>query len=148
HFTIQRSSDGVNFNPIGTVTAKGNSSSVSSYSFTDANPNLQGYNYYRLAETDLDGKTNFSLVRVVNFGNGKAVSVQTSPNPVRDMLNIVVSEDNITILLNDMSGKVIRTLRLAQGFHQTSLSDLPGGVYQLTIIQGQNKIDSRQIRRL
>ncbi|HTI09462.1 MAG TPA: T9SS type A sorting domain-containing protein [Puia sp.] len=148
HFTIQRSTDGVNFAPIGTVTAKGNSSSVSSYSFTDVNPNLQGFDYYRLAETDLDGKSNFSLVRVVNFGKGKAVIVQTSPNPVRDMLNIVVQEDNITILLNDMSGKVVKTMRLAQGFHQTSLSDLPGGVYQLTIVQGQNKIDSRQILKL
>jgi hypothetical protein len=39
-------------------------------------------------------------------------------------------------------------MRLAQGFHQTSLSDLPGGVYQLTIVQGQNKIDSRQILKL
>lgn len=148
HFTIQRSTDGVNFAPIGTVAAKGNSSVVSSYSFTDANPSLQGFNYYRLVETDLDGKSNYSVIRVVSFGNAKAVIVQTSPNPVRDQLNIVVQEDNITILLNDMSGKVLKTMRLAQGFHQTSLGDLPAGVYQLTIIQGQNKIDSRQILKL
>lgn len=148
HFTVQRSVDGVIFSPIGVVAAKGNSQVVSSYAFTDVNPSLQGFNYYRLAETDLDGKTNYSQVRVVNFGNSKAVVVQTSPNPVRDQLNIVVQQDDITILLNDMSGKVLKTLRLAQGFHQTSLSDLPAGVYQLTIIQGQQKIDSRQILKL
>lgn len=144
-FTIERSSDGANFTAIGTVAAKGNTSTVSSYSFTDANPSLQGFNYYRLAESDLDGKVNYSLIRVISFGKSNAVIVQTSPNPVKDLLNIVVQDDNITILLSDMSGRTLKTLRLAQGFHQTSIGDLTSGVYQLTIYKGSNKIDSRQI---
>src|SRR5258708_14926647 len=144
-FTIERSADGVSYTAIGTVAAKGNSSTVSSYSFTDANPSQHGFNYYRLAETDLDGKSNYSLIRVINFGKGNSVTVQTSPNPVKDLLNIVVQEDNITILLSDMSGRTLKTLRLAQGFHQTSIGDLTKGVYQLTIYKGPNRIDSRQI---
>ena len=147
-FIVERSSDGTTFSPIGTVKAAGNSSAPSSYSFTDATPSLQGFNYYRLTETDLDGKKNYSVIDVVSFGKTSAIAIQTSPNPVRDLLNITVQEDNITLILSDMNGVSLKTLRLARGFQQASVSDLPAGVYQINVYKGSSKIDSRQIIKL
>ncbi len=144
-FTIEHSSDAVTFTAIGTVKANGNTHSPSSYSFTDASPSMQGYNYYRLAETDLDGVKTYSVIDVLSFGKTKTVLVQTSPNPVRDMLNITVQADNLSIMINSMNGTTLKAIKLNRGFQQASLSDLPAGAYNLIIYQGDSKIDSRQI---
>jgi len=144
-FIIERSSDGISFSPIGTVKASGNTSKTSAYTFTDASPSLQGYNYYRLQQTDLDGKKSYSQINVIGFGSKSAVYVQTSPNPVRDLLNITVQADNIMIGVTDMNGRTVKQLRLNRGFHQTPTNDLAPGVYQLTFYQGYNKIGGQQL---
>ena len=148
NFIIERSADGSSFTAIGTVKAAGNSSDVSSYSFTDVNPSQQGFNYYRLQQTDLDGKKTYSIVNLVSFGKERSVLVQTTPNPVKDLLNITVQTENITIIVNDMNGRSLKILRLAPGFHQAGFGDLPAGVYQLAIYKGSGQIDSRQIIKL
>jgi len=147
-FIIERSADGVKFSPIGTVKAQGNSSQSTAYTFTDASPAQQGYNYYRLQQTDLDGKSSYSSIVAIGFGSKSAVSVQTSPNPVKDLLNITVTADNVMITVTDMNGRNVRLLRLNPGFHQTSTSDLAPGAYQLTFYQGHNKIGSQQLIKL
>jgi len=144
-FIIERSADGVSFSPIGTVRASGNTSKTTAYTFTDASPSQQGYNYYRLQQTDLDGKKSYSQIDVIGFGSKSAVFVQTSPNPVRDLLNITVQADNIMIGVTDMSGRTVKQLRLNRGFHQTATSDLAPGVYQLTFFQGFNRIGGQQL---
>ena len=144
-FIIERSADGVSFSPIGTVRASGNTSKTTAYTFTDASPSQQGYNYYRLQQTDLDGKKSYSQIDVIGFGSKSAVYVQTSPNPVRDLLNITVQADNIMIGVTDMSGRTVKQLRLNRGFHQTATSDLAPGVYQLTFYQGFNRIGGQQL---
>ncbi|WP_431214327.1 T9SS type A sorting domain-containing protein [Puia sp. P3] len=135
----------MSFSPIGTVKASGNTSKTTAYTFTDASPSLQGYNYYRLQQTDLDGKKSYSQIDVIGFGSKSAVYVQTSPNPVRDLLNITVQADNIMIGVTDMNGRTVKQLRLNRGFHQTPTSDLAPGVYQLTFYQGYNRIGGQQL---
>jgi hypothetical protein len=147
-FIIERSADGVSFSPIGTVRASGNTSKTTAYTFTDASPSQQGYNYYRLQQTDLDGKKSYSQIDVIGFGSKSAVFVQTSPNPVRDLLNITVQADNIMIGVTDLSGRTVKQLRLNRGFHQTGTSDLAPGVYQLTFYQGYNRIGGQQLIKL
>ncbi len=147
-FIIQRSTDGTSFSAIGTVKASGNSSQPTDYTFTDPAPSLTGFDYYRLEEVDLDGHSNYSQIRVTSFGTESAVLVQTSPNPVTDLLNITTLADNITIVINDMNGRIIRTLHYDQGFYQTSFHDFPAGTYQVNIYKQTQKIDSRLILKL
>lgn len=56
HFTISHSSDGMNFEPIGTVKGAGNSNELVNYQFTHERPS-RGINYYKLTSTDYDGTT-------------------------------------------------------------------------------------------
>ena len=51
--------------------AAGNSNSERSYSFTDNDP-VQN-NYYRIAEYDLDGKSQFTSIRASNLQYNKYV---------------------------------------------------------------------------
>ncbi len=54
HFTINRSKDGVNYEPISTVLGHGNSTVNITYEFTDEKP-LSQLGYYKLMQTDYDG---------------------------------------------------------------------------------------------
>jgi Secretion system C-terminal sorting domain len=148
NFLVQRSEDGTTFTTIGTVKASGNTTQPTNYGFTDPSPALTGFDYYRLQEVDLDGHPSYSAIRVTSFGKENSVVVQTSPNPVTDLLNITALADNITITINDMTGRILRTLHYDQGFYQTSFHDFPAGTYQVNIYKQQQKIDSRLILKL
>ena len=56
--------DAKNFEPIGNVEGAGNSSKQLSYTFVDNNP-YQGISYYRLKQTDYDGKYAFSDIIII-----------------------------------------------------------------------------------
>ncbi|HMH32488.1 MAG TPA: T9SS type A sorting domain-containing protein [Puia sp.] len=148
HFVVQHSLDGANFTAIGSVDAKGFSGVVANYSFIDKSPSLDGINYYRLLEVDLDGKSQFSVVRTVRFYNGKAVNVQITPNPVYALMLMNIQADDITIVLHDLNGRVLRNWRLARGQHQADVGDLPAGNYQLSIYQKGKRIDVQQMIKL
>ncbi|HTI92119.1 MAG TPA: T9SS type A sorting domain-containing protein [Puia sp.] len=145
HFVIERSPDGQHFIPIGKTAAKGNSSMISNYEFTDPQPLANGSNYYRLQEVDLDGHANYSVIKYVHFADGGVSGVQIYPNPVQDILNIVVSLNNTRIDLRDLHGKKLRSLRFAQGTHQISLGGSPAGVYELVIYENERMLESRRI---
>ncbi len=65
-FFVERSKDGIHFNPIGTLNAYGNTSGVTFYSSSDGAP-LSGNDYYRISETDRDGKVLYSEVKMVSL---------------------------------------------------------------------------------
>lgn len=53
-FTLERSENGYDFTPIGQVNGSGTTTDFTAYTFADKTP-LQGMNYYRLKQTDIDG---------------------------------------------------------------------------------------------
>lgn len=64
YFTIERSKDGSSFESIGNVKGQGNSNINTRYSYTDNNP-FGGISYYRLKQTDFDGKYTYSTIKKV-----------------------------------------------------------------------------------
>ena len=82
YFTLEKSKNGRDFQPLAQVPGSGTTTQSQEYSFTDTHPWL-GLSYYRLSQTDFDGTTEiFKAVSVVFSGSFNAMSV--SPNPVRD----------------------------------------------------------------
>lgn len=70
HYEIERSANGVQYTTIGEVAAAANPTIRNDYQFTDINP-ISGTAYYRLKQTDLDGRFRYSTVIAVNYtGNG------------------------------------------------------------------------------
>jgi len=66
HFALERSADGVLFEPIGTVAGATHSTVERSYIFDDPAPH-PGLNYYRLRQVDLDGATSVSRTVAVEW---------------------------------------------------------------------------------
>ncbi|MEI7478066.1 MAG: hypothetical protein WCJ81_06345 [bacterium] len=87
-YIVERSLDGVNFSSIGTVAAKGNSNTLSSYIFTDKDATKLQSNvvFYRLQEVDRDRQNNYSKVMSVKLHNASGIVI--APNPVVNQTHI------------------------------------------------------------
>jgi hypothetical protein len=112
-FTIERSPDGSNFTSLSTVAGAGNSTSLRHYNFVDDNP-LEGVSYYRLKQTDYDGKFSYSGVRIVNYEDKVEGLEITSigPNPFIDEFTLnfsSASAGTAEVVIMRQSGKRIRS---------------------------------------
>ena len=106
YFDIERGSDQATWSKIGTVSAKGFSSIISNYSYTDKSP-LAGTAYYRLKEVDLDGKFIYSNVAVVS-GDNNAQPLVVYSNPFVDQVRVKVNvdkADDLVLTITDLVGK-------------------------------------------
>ncbi|MBN8855030.1 MAG: hypothetical protein BGO55_25525 [Sphingobacteriales bacterium 50-39] len=129
NFIIERSSDGKTYTDIGTVEAAGTSYTKRYYYFTDNTPN-EGNNYYRLRQSDLDGKFTYSPIRMLNFTmSGNLIWYSTGVNAAEVRLHNG-SNEQYTII--NMAGSTLRTGRLSSGV--APISQLPSGIYFVKVV--------------
>lgn len=141
-FTIERSMDGIHYELVTTVKGSGNSSVLLHYSTIDRNPNTD-LNYYRLKQTDYDGKFEyFPPIAVRNTLVKSELSIDKyGPNPFISELNLQVNSTfrgNITITLFNMNGSLLRAeeFNCNEGLNSVrleGLSELKPGNYLLQI---------------
>jgi hypothetical protein len=142
-FEVQRSSNGTDFTALGMVNSQavnGISNLELTYSFVDENP-MEGHNYYRLRQIDLDGKTTYSKQIDLDVNsNGNVVNVY--PNPAKDNLNIEYTSNNnasLSLQIIDMSGRIIKQVqtKIASGNNAIllPLDGVSAGMYQLQLIE-------------
>jgi hypothetical protein len=110
YFTVERSIDGVNFEKVGITKGAGNSSSTLNYQSVDEHP-FMGLSYYRLKQTDFDGKYSYSNIASVEFKNS-SVSFIVFPNPAAtgEMPYMGFNADEtktILVVVYDASGKEV-----------------------------------------
>jgi len=137
YFILQHSTDGLQFNSIGTVAASNNNSSVDNYSYTDNAPS-QGINYYRLEMVNAVGVTSYSSTGILTFGETSR-QVTLYPIPTKDILHIsapgVSEARNIDLL--SVSGQVLESYPVAKLDGAGLLvSGLPAGAYFVRIRSG------------
>ena len=142
-FEVQRSINGTDFSALGMVNSQavnGISNLELTYSFVDENP-MEGHNYYRLRQIDLDGKSTYSKqIDLVVNSNDNVVNVY--PNPAKDNLNIEYTSNNyasLSLQVIDMSGRIIKQVqtKITSG-NNAILLPLDGvstGMYQLQLIE-------------
>jgi CHRD domain/Secretion system C-terminal sorting domain len=130
-FHVERSVDGENYDVIGFVAGKNNSTVSITYDFMDKNPAKS--NYYRLRQQNFDGKESMSKVvnQIIN-GNHK---MTLGPNPVKDNL-MIYFEDNTSarLLIYDMVGRLVLTKTLQSNITHLDVSNYQAGNYLLQII--------------
>ncbi|MBL7923097.1 MAG: T9SS type A sorting domain-containing protein [Bacteroidia bacterium] len=136
YFRVERSHNGLHFEAIGQVAGNGTTSLPSNYAFTDYSP-YEGTSYYRIRQVDYNGRTDFSTVVPVRFGESLS-GLQISPNPVREQAWLLLqSPENTTssIELFDPAGKLVytRVVELQEGSNGIALdmSRFESGMYIL-----------------
>lgn len=140
YYTVERSTDGVNFSPIGRVIAKGFTTVVTEYNFNDLNPS-SGYNYYRLHQVDRNGDFEYSSIVMVYF-NKSVLNVY--PNPVSNgELTIALPDPDMSAVearVFDLSGKQILVLPVNYTEGNSSSfqigNELQPGTYILQVADG------------
>ena len=141
-FTIERSQDNETFSPIGSVEGAGNTTLVHNYTFTDPSP-LSGTSYYRLAQTDFDGRSERFGSAVVNNKPGGALSLY--PNPSRTGKVTLSGVDRLAyskISVQDITGKIVpsETIVRENGSIELQIDESysnKGGIFIITAIDGQ-----------
>jgi hypothetical protein len=135
HFTIQRSRNSTAWENIKDVPGAINSSVNIKYSEYDETP-YQGVSYYRLQQTDQDGKTSFSPIVSVKIGQSAAVNLY--PNPVSDQIWITTSgSGRLNVALYNSNGRRVNVPVSTDGNKATiNVSMLSAGTYFVHIAQG------------
>ena len=83
YFTIERTTDLEHFEPILTDDGQATSKGLNHYTVVDSSP-LYGRSYYRLKQTDFDGKFTYSEPRTIDYEGPLYTRLTVFPNPVVD----------------------------------------------------------------
>lgn len=124
-FIVFRSGDGKDFVRL-TTQAPGFDGQSATYNYTDYSP-LNGNNYYRLLQLDLDGKETDLGTRVLNFSLTDQ-EIRFYPNPVVDKLRLdFAAAQYQSLALIDISGRKLKEHKLQ---HHQGSCELEMGSYQ------------------
>lgn len=140
YFTIEKSTTGILFEPIATIAGAGNSIVDIEYTYTDNNTQTSQA-YYRLKQTDYDGKYEYSIIFTTNclvnsssFEFNKAYI--TNEGAVLLVAN-ASQEETKTIILTNILGQTLFNAphTFTQGYNQITLPTtyLAKGIYFITL---------------
>lgn len=125
YFLVEHSTDGVDFKPLETVNAKGDSQVRQTYTYVHQKP-INGNNYYRLNMVDFDGKSVYSAVVVERYSstNGGAT---VFPNPAYAETSVyftAFADERGTMEVFDLSGRLIhsKTVQFTEGDNYIDLN--------------------------
>ncbi|MCC6251914.1 MAG: hypothetical protein IT238_05580 [Bacteroidia bacterium] len=160
YFTLEKSKDGKNFVPFAQIKGAGNSNTTINYSNIDNEPYL-GVSYYRLKQTDFDGRYSYSQIVSVNFSNNSWSNNQVLvyPNPVslnnNDGIYVVLPNTMdlhpINVQILDITGKIVYYGQFdyvninTPIFVKFKSDDFANGVYALRILQNNTLINTTKL---
>lgn len=138
YFTLERGTDGYNFEQIDFVNAEGNSNTIKNYHSIDTDP-LDGINYYRLKQTDFDGSVRYAS-NLVALNYKKDIEYTLFPNPAKNEILIYASlldQESTKITITDVYGrKVMEQKQFVIGggkFVSLDISQFAEGIYFVII---------------
>ena len=111
-FTIERATNIEEFETIGSpIDGKGTTNVRSDYHIQDDTP-LYGRSYYRLKQTDFDGKFTYSDLQVIDYEGPRFASLQVYPNPSKgNTLTVLVTglkeQSSVPVQIYNVQGQKV-----------------------------------------
>jgi cephalosporin-C deacetylase len=126
-FELELSIDATAWKLTARLDGKGNSSTLSNYTYTDGS--VFSVVYYRLKQIDGNGKFKYS--KTISLTRNRDASVDIFPNPVGREFTVKINETvrKATVQLFDMSGKLWFTETFNSNQKTYNVSYLPRGKY-------------------
>jgi hypothetical protein len=143
YYEVEKSRDGMNWQVLTTVNAAGNSTQLLNYGTTDAHA-MEGNNYYRLTQVDMDGTSKtYDVINVSCSGTSKGYFT-AYPNPSTGTFQVILNDKQMVgtgqLRVKDTKGSELlnRTIEVKPGINMYSVTDmnLAQGVYYIQIVQG------------
>jgi len=154
YFTLERSSNGVDFKPITAIKGTGTSNVQCTYMYKDMNP-IRGVSYYRLSRTDFDStfKRSKSIAVRRHFSSYFQIDPVENAKDGIYQLNIITENFGVYDLnILNMAGKEVYTEKIKVNENETNhalnLTQLNAGDYDcyITDVVNQQKIKIRIIK--
>ena len=156
YFTIEKSTNGIDFQEIGKVKGAGNSTSSIDYLFKDNNLTQGTICYYRLKQTDFDGKNKtFNVVAKSCYGDGQNIRISLQQNPIVKSAityNVDYNRDGLVTmqLCNNMGKEIDKTTFYHRKGFNTYYREIPKlqpGIYMLSVSDGLKKQTIRVVKQ-
>jgi hypothetical protein len=145
-FNVERSTDGANWTTLGFVNGNDNTTTVSTYSYTDATAQVNVMYYYRLKQLDNDGAFEYSDVVTATITNDNTASISFGgmyPSPAVNSTNVVVScnySAPVSVSVYNLQGAVVSTsdfsASVGKNIFSLDLTGLASGNYFVSVSQG------------
>ncbi|HEY1037948.1 MAG TPA: SBBP repeat-containing protein, partial [Bacteroidia bacterium] len=108
-FTIEKSGNSIDWEVVSVIKGANNSNVILNYDDVDENP-YSGISYYRLKQTDFDGRYSYSSIAPVEIKK-QEVAVSLFPNPASETITITtnLAEDAaVEVRICDLKGYTIK----------------------------------------
>jgi dienelactone hydrolase len=135
-FSVQKSTDGVNWSEIGRVAAEGQSGQQKNYAFEDKGS--VGSGMYRIVEFGINGEPSISSIVRSNCSLQETISLYPNPTLGRSALNVNVEQPTaLSVLVLDSRGALMQQsqIQLPSGnsIVPLNMSIYPKGVYTVNV---------------
>ena len=153
YFEVVKSRDGENWSSLTTLGSAGNSTQELTYNTKDGNA-IDGNNYYKLIQYDIDGQfKEYGPINVICNGNTKGY-FSIFPNPSTGDFQVILNNKQLigegTLIIKDTKGSEILTkeIKISSGINLFNVSNLnlPSGVYYISITS--NDISTEIIKQM
>ena len=144
YFEVEKSRDGMDWQVMTTVTAAGNSTQMLNYAATDAHA-MEGNNYYRLTQVDIDGtRKSYDVISVNCSGTSKGYFT-VYPNPSTGAFQVLLNDKKMVgssvLMVRDTKGAELlnRSIEVKPGINLFNVGDmnLAPGVYYIQVVNGE-----------
>lgn len=141
-FVVEKSTNAIVWENVGTVKGAGNSSSLAYYSFKVKEP-INDVTYFRLKQVDYDGKTEYSKFITLKSKASQLGGLKIYPNPCTGTINLYYTGedlDNTFITVFNTAGEcILKTLFK----NELDVSTVPSGLYYLQIVNSDESITEK-----
>lgn len=128
-FSVERSSTGTEFTPVGRVAGRGTTTNRNTYSFLDTAPPLLPALYYRLRQTDTDSIFRFS--GVVKVDQRPTVALLISPIPAQEAVVVSGVSPQVMVSIWNMRGQLVYQRPAQSSQFAIDIAQLANGVYHM-----------------
>lgn len=146
-FNVERSTNGVSFETIGTVQAETGQSDIHHYTYTDLFP-LKTISYYRLRQLDRDGKSVLSSVIQFRGVTSSDLKIWSVPETGIIRVYVPLNSPSVTgVEIYDLNGRKMLKKQLLSGLNDINASVLSKGIYVVKVYSANGLLKSETVLR-
>lgn len=146
YFTVEKFDESNYYETVVIINGAGNSNSLLYYTAIDIDPS-SGVSYYRLKQTDFDGKFSYSNLVKVDFE--KSLDINIYPNPFITNATIMITDasqmNNYELRIYDVLGTEVMNTIIIKQLTAIETNNLPSGIYSYNVFKNDKNIQSGKL---
>lgn len=148
YFTLEKTTDAVNFIAIAKTDGAGNSNTPLTYSSIDNHP-TEGLSYYRLKQTDVDGKYTYSKLVAIDVASQLTEDFSIYPNPFSTSATITINDasqlKNVELRIYNALGEEVMVKIIKAQSTTFDTKDFLSGIYFYQLTDNNKTIQSGKL---